>query len=64
MFYSSYVKVSFGFVFFLKIFFKKICGEVCYEGFVWLYNDKSLFIDIGGDGNCFFRCLLLYLYRD
>lgn len=64
MFYSSYVKVSFGFVFFFKISFKKICGEVCYEGSAWLYNDKSSFTDIGGDGNCFFRCLSLHLYRD
>lgn len=27
-------------------------------------NDKSSFTDIGGDGNCFFRCLSLYLLRD
>lgn len=37
---------------------------MCYEGSTWLYNDKSSFTDIGGDGNCFFRCLSLHLYRD
>lgn len=37
---------------------------MCYEGSAWLYNDKSSFTDIGGDGNCFFRCLSLYWYGD
>lgn len=36
MCYSSYVKVSFGFVF-LKFFLRKFVVRcTCYEGFVWL----------------------------